>query len=149
MICPRCGRENEPENQFCGRCGLEFAQVQPDRPDDGDVKYCYRHPREATRLSCGRCDRPICTKCVVIGPAGPRCPDCAKQNIPFNPRGAVHDVMSSVGKIGRMGPWSIYLWIVLAGMLFGLVRSCGSRREPDYRDVEPPPIESPAPKTSV
>ena len=123
--------------------------MQPDRPDTGDVMYCYRHPKEATRLSCGRCDRPICTKCVVIGPAGPRCPECAKQNIPFNPRGAAHDAFRSVSKIGRMGPWSIYIWIVLLGMLFGVFRGCSPRRAPEYREYEPPPIEQSAPKTSV
>jgi hypothetical protein len=26
---------------------------------------------------CGRCERPICVKCMVSGPAGMRCPDCA------------------------------------------------------------------------
>lgn len=40
-------------------------------------KYCYKHPKEETGLSCGRCERPICTRCVVIGPAGPRCRECA------------------------------------------------------------------------
>jgi hypothetical protein len=38
---------------------------------------CYRHPRVETGVSCGRCDRPICPKCMVAGPAGMRCPDCA------------------------------------------------------------------------
>jgi hypothetical protein len=38
---------------------------------------CYKHPKEETGLSCGRCERPICTRCVVQGPAGVRCRDCA------------------------------------------------------------------------
>jgi hypothetical protein len=38
---------------------------------------CYKHPKEETGLSCGKCDRPICTKCMVNGPAGVRCRDCA------------------------------------------------------------------------
>ncbi len=38
---------------------------------------CYRHPRVETAVSCGKCDRPICPKCMVAGPAGMRCPDCA------------------------------------------------------------------------
>jgi MFS family permease len=39
--------------------------------------YCYRHPKIATKVSCGKCDRPICTRCMVSGPAGMRCPECA------------------------------------------------------------------------
>lgn len=38
---------------------------------------CYRHPKEETELCCGKCDRPICTRCMVQGPAGVRCPECA------------------------------------------------------------------------
>ncbi len=40
------------------------------------TKVCYKHPREETRLSCGRCERPICTRCSVLGPAGVRCREC-------------------------------------------------------------------------
>ncbi len=38
---------------------------------------CYRHPKVETGVSCGRCERPICIKCMVSGPAGMRCRDCA------------------------------------------------------------------------
>ncbi len=38
---------------------------------------CYRHPKIETAVSCGKCDRPICPRCMVSGPVGMRCPDCA------------------------------------------------------------------------
>ena len=38
---------------------------------------CARHPDVETGLSCGRCDTPICPRCMVYTPAGARCPDCA------------------------------------------------------------------------
>jgi hypothetical protein len=38
---------------------------------------CYRHSKEETNVSCGKCDRPICTKCMIPGPVGMRCPECA------------------------------------------------------------------------
>lgn len=38
---------------------------------------CYRHPKVETAVSCGKCDRPICPQCMIPGPAGMRCPDCA------------------------------------------------------------------------
>jgi hypothetical protein len=38
---------------------------------------CKRHPKVETRLGCGRCETPICPKCLVMTDVGARCPDCA------------------------------------------------------------------------
>jgi len=38
---------------------------------------CATHPEVETNLSCGRCERPVCPKCMVQTLVGPRCPDCA------------------------------------------------------------------------
>ena len=47
--------------------------------DAGDEQlFCYRHPTTETWLRCGRCDRPICTKCSVQGPVGSRCKECGR-----------------------------------------------------------------------
>ena len=43
--------------------------------DDGRM-FCYRHPGRETYVRCGRCDRPICTKCAMQGPVGFRCKSC-------------------------------------------------------------------------
>ena len=40
--------------------------------------YCKRHPEVETSVSCGRCDDPICPRCIVHAPVGVRCPDCGK-----------------------------------------------------------------------
>ncbi|MCC7364071.1 MAG: hypothetical protein IT303_06835 [Dehalococcoidia bacterium] len=42
------------------------------------VVMCPRDPGVETALRCGRCDTPICPKCMVAGPAGQRCKDCGK-----------------------------------------------------------------------
>jgi hypothetical protein len=39
---------------------------------------CTYHPDIETNLRCGKCDKPICPKCLVQTPVGARCPDCAK-----------------------------------------------------------------------
>jgi len=39
---------------------------------------CTFHPDVETSLRCGKCERPICPKCMVQTPVGARCPDCAK-----------------------------------------------------------------------
>ncbi len=39
--------------------------------------YCARHPKEETSLTCGRCGKPICVRCVVHADVGIRCRECA------------------------------------------------------------------------
>ncbi len=38
---------------------------------------CVRHPDVETALACGRCETPICPRCLVYTPGGTRCPSCA------------------------------------------------------------------------
>jgi membrane associated rhomboid family serine protease len=39
---------------------------------------CAWHPETETGLSCQRCERPICAKCLVEASVGFQCPECAK-----------------------------------------------------------------------
>ncbi|MFD7917969.1 rhomboid family intramembrane serine protease [Streptomyces sp. NPDC059740] len=39
---------------------------------------CYRHPGRETGIRCTRCDRPICTDCMVNASVGYQCPECAR-----------------------------------------------------------------------
>jgi hypothetical protein len=45
---------------------------------EGETLHCARHPHTETVLRCGRCDTPICAKCMVMSPVGARCPTCAQ-----------------------------------------------------------------------
>jgi hypothetical protein len=38
---------------------------------------CAYHPDVETNLRCGKCDKPICPRCMVPTPVGARCRDCA------------------------------------------------------------------------
>ena len=38
---------------------------------------CATHPSVETELTCGRCDKPICPRCLVQTPVGARCRQCA------------------------------------------------------------------------
>ena len=38
---------------------------------------CARHPKVETGLACGRCETPICPRCLVMTDVGARCPTCA------------------------------------------------------------------------
>ena len=39
---------------------------------------CATHPQVETNLRCGKCEKPICPKCMVQTPVGARCLDCAQ-----------------------------------------------------------------------
>ncbi|MFC2122596.1 hypothetical protein ACFLRP_02795 [Bacteroidota bacterium] len=43
-----------------------------------DPMKCATHPNVETGLTCVKCDKPICPKCMVLAPVGARCPECAK-----------------------------------------------------------------------
>ena len=42
------------------------------------VTHCHWHPEVETGLSCSRCEKHICTQCMVQAPVGIRCRDCGK-----------------------------------------------------------------------
>ena len=39
---------------------------------------CATHPDVETNLRCGKCDKPICPKCMIQTPVGARCRECAR-----------------------------------------------------------------------
>jgi hypothetical protein len=45
--------------------------------DETPTLRCARHPGTETVLRCGRCETPICPRCLVGTPVGARCPNCA------------------------------------------------------------------------
>ena len=47
-------------------------------PSSEPTLRCARHPGVETVLRCGRCDTPICPRCLVSTPVGARCPTCAR-----------------------------------------------------------------------
>ncbi|MFE9055567.1 rhomboid family intramembrane serine protease [Streptomyces mutabilis] len=46
-------------------------------PEAQSLPGCYRHPDRETGIRCTRCERPICTDCMVNASVGFHCPDCA------------------------------------------------------------------------
>ena len=54
------------------------AALVPETADPDERMFCFRHPDRETWVRCGRCDKPICTKCGLMGPVGMRCKDCGR-----------------------------------------------------------------------
>ena len=54
-------------------------EAQPAMPPAPATEYCYRHPSVATGIHCTRCDRPICTECMIPAPVGYHCPACVEE----------------------------------------------------------------------
>jgi hypothetical protein len=107
--------------------GLEIEQTP-------DVVYCARHPQVETYLRCGRCDTPICPRCLVQTPVGARCRDCANvSRLPtfnvtpaFFARGMTAALVSgvAVGALwalitGGNRVWGGFFVIILMGLAIG------------------------------
>ncbi len=54
-------------------------EPQSTMPPPPTQEYCYRHPGVATGVHCTRCNRPICTECMVAAPVGYQCPECVAE----------------------------------------------------------------------
>lgn len=65
---------------------------------------CARHHDVQTLLRCSRCDTPICPKCLVHGPVGARCPDCASPLRVLGPTRSQYVLATAAGiAVGAVG----------------------------------------------
>lgn len=55
-----------------------MTQPQETQRPSGVARTCYWHPEVETGLSCSRCDKPVCTQCMVQAPVGIRCRECGR-----------------------------------------------------------------------
>lgn len=103
---------------------------------------CALHPETETNLRCGKCEQPICPKCLVQTPVGARCPECAAlKRLPVY---AVSPVLyaraiaaglttaSALGAIWPFLPFGGFLWLIIAagiGYAIGEVVSLSVNRK--------------------
>lgn len=78
---------------------------------------CSYHPDVETNLSCGKCGKPICPKCMVQTPVGARCPDCAKlAKLPTYHLAAKHYLIAAGTALGVAIATGL-VWGILRGLL--------------------------------
>lgn len=74
---------------------------------------CARHPKVETGLACGRCETPICPRCMVMTDVGARCPECApRRRLPQFEAGPVY-LLRGAAAAAVAG--------VLVGLAWGLI----------------------------
>jgi hypothetical protein len=78
-------------------------------PEYDGASRCYRHPDRETWVRCGRCDRPICSRCAMQGPVGFRCVQCGRP---------AFDPLTSFTPVQIVGGLAL---AIAAGTLAGLV----------------------------
>ncbi len=91
-----------------------------DQHSEPQAVTCHWHPTVATRLSCGQCQRAICTECMVQVPVGIRCRECGRaQPLPtFDVRPA--NYARAVAVAAAIAIAAIVLNVVLVRLLGGL-----------------------------
>lgn len=109
----------------------------------GEALFCYRHPDRETYVRCGRCDRPICTKCAMLGPVGMRCKVCGTP--PRNPLHSLTPGQFAAGSAVALGAGTIagfvglqlgFLLSICIGPIIGglmgeaVMRATGYKRGP-------------------
>ena len=78
---------------------------------------CAAHPDVETNLRCGKCDKPICPKCMVQTPVGARCPDCARlYKLPTYRVSSSH-YLRAIGAALGMAVVSGVVWGVIEGFI--------------------------------
>ncbi len=70
---------------------------------------CPRHPDQVTSLTCSRCGKPVCFRCMVYTPVGIRCRECAS-----SPRSGVY--APSIGQIAKSFLAVLPLSVVLGAL---------------------------------
>jgi hypothetical protein len=122
MRCSKCGAENPDANRFCGDCGAPFVGREEPAAVESQpgVYYCSKHKKETTRITCGRCEKPICTRCTVHGPAGVRCRDCARNRVPIRPMGVLHGAGRQLDSSAGRTVWYLALWFLVVNFFTNL-----------------------------
>lgn len=78
---------------------------------------CATHPDVETNLRCGKCDKPICPKCMVQTPVGARCRECARLNKLPTFRLSTQYYLRAIGTALGMAAVTGSVWGLISGYI--------------------------------
>lgn len=114
------------------------VEVAPDEP-----RHCVNHPSVETVVSCGKCDTPLCPRCMIFTPVGVRCRTCAQLRRPpqytLTPQIYLRIIPSALAMALLIGfLMSLALAVVpgvrfLGGIVVGLAVGYGLQRLSGYK----------------
>ena len=88
--------------------------------------HCATHPNTETELACGKCEKPICPKCLHYTPVGVRCRECANlKRLPQYNISAAY-LARGLGAALAAGGVSGVIWGVIPFGLLGLLIGLGA-----------------------
>lgn len=87
---------------------------------------CANHPDIETGLTCSKCGKPICPKCMVQTPVGARCVQCAKlKKLPtfqLSPANIVKSILAGLGAALVSGIiWYLISHFVIYGLFLNIL----------------------------
>jgi len=86
---------------------------------------CAAHPKVETYLRCGKCEKPICPRCMVQTPVGARCRSCAGlRRLPMfdvRPGDLIRSFLAATGASAVGGFGLMFASIVPGAGFFGLM----------------------------
>jgi len=89
---------------------------------------CYRHEGRRAAVRCTRCDRPICTDCMVEAPVGWQCPECTRAGAKRS-RQVPAFTRTSPGRTGVVGstnPTPVVLVIIAVNVVVFFLEGFGT-----------------------
>lgn len=82
---------------------------------------CATHPDVETELTCGRCEKPICPRCMVYTPVGARCRECAQvKRLPTYNLGTQTLVLAGVAAV-VVGAGTGVIWWLFNSLTYGFL----------------------------
>jgi membrane associated rhomboid family serine protease len=89
----------------------------PTPPPPVPAPTCARHPGRVASVVCARCDRPICTDCMIHASVGWQCPDCVSQGAKKSPTQRVTFNRARTGAVGSTNPTPAVITLVAINAL--------------------------------
>jgi membrane associated rhomboid family serine protease len=97
-------------------------------PEPAPPPACYRHPEKAGPVVCTRCDRPICTDCMVSAAVGWQCPECTKTGAKRSRQvpAFTHTSPGRTGVVGSTNPTPLVIAIIVVNVVVFFLERFGN-----------------------